>query len=229
MHLFPLPVLAAVSLLASAAPASASPQAEQAAAESCIGDGLIHAEVSRAVTRHVASLVAPADGAKLRDAARLTLPCGWRLDTQWVQAPILTDGTQQRQYLENNPFGFAVPLGFGKPVTRSYTMQSLATPYRLKLKDCAEQLGREGAAALPCSAFTSSIFATEADPAGGSRLFWHRREGAAWQRMREAAQIRAEVAMLSFIPVPDAPMGMVALYLRDGGHLYRVFLDVEFG
>lgn len=57
-----------------------------AAPAGCTGDGLVHAEVSRAVIRHVAGLVTPTlAGARLRKASSVALLCGFTLDTQRVQ------------------------------------------------------------------------------------------------------------------------------------------------
>lgn len=134
--------------------ASKSAQTTSAAEGSCTADGLIHAEVSRAVTGHVAGLVNPtSDGTRLREAARLTLPCGFTLDTRWVPHVILTDGTETRQYAENNPFGFAVPFGFSKRVTRPYTLRHLPEPYRLQAKASAQDLERPAETAPICSTF----------------------------------------------------------------------------
>ncbi|KHL24145.1 hypothetical protein PK98_15335 [Croceibacterium mercuriale] len=221
-----LPLLAG----ACAAPGVDRPPALPTVAARCSNDGLIHAEVSGAVSRHVAALVTPTlDGARLREAARLTLPCGFALDTRWLQHLIVTDGTETRQYVENNPFGFAVPFGFSERVSRPYTLRALPESYRLTPKTCAQDLGRPPEAGPLCSAFASSMMVAEAEPAGGHRLRHYRMRDSAWQPGFDAAVIGAEIAALYWITLPDAPGGTVTLYLRDAAGLYRVFLDVPQG
>ncbi|WP_347302645.1 hypothetical protein V5740_11645 [Croceibacterium sp. TMG7-5b_MA50] len=225
------PSLAPMFLLAGCMDATAIPPQTVEANTTCTRDGLVQAEVSTVISRYVATLVTPADSrATLRDAARLTLPCGFTLDARWFQHLIVTDGREVRQYRENNPFGFAVPLGFGQPVTRSYRLQPFDQPYRLKANDCAAELGKV-AVELPCGAFGGSLFAAEADPAGGWRLVHYRKDASGWHRMAEAGRLRVRVrpVQVAFIPVPDAPGGTVTLYLQDGEALYRVFLDVSYG
>ena len=92
--------------------------------DACTTDGLIRAEVNSDITKRVESVIHPLEkGVQVRDVAKLVLPCGFHIDGWFGWNLILTNGTDVRRYVENNPFGFAPAFEFGEKVAKPHTLQ----------------------------------------------------------------------------------------------------------
>jgi hypothetical protein len=88
----------------------------------CSQNGLVHADVGKEIEKQVkASIKTLEKGARLRDIAKLTLPCGFTLYYKFGGNLILTDGKEYRRYLENNPFGLCRHSVLGVRTTRLTT------------------------------------------------------------------------------------------------------------
>lgn len=199
---------------------------------SCSSDGLIHAEVGPEIDRHVTDVVRLLEkGARLREAARLDLPCGFRVDPHTGWNVVLTNGSEFRRYAENNPFGFAPAYGFGQAAAKPYTLSpSPVPPDKLSSDDCVARLkGMETDLQL-CSSFASrtALFATSRE-GPTTRLAHYVWRGDKPERDFDVADIAGHVESIFFLPPPDALGGTITILLSDDGGLYRVFLDTPRG
>jgi hypothetical protein len=195
---------------------------------SCTADGLIHAEVSPGIAAHVNdSVKALKQGIRIRDAVKLDLPCGFRLDPRSGWNLMLTNGTESRRYVENNAFGFAPAFGFGEKTTKSYTLNYRAVAAgELRPDGCIEMVKSLKADLQSCSSFGSStsFFGTTSD-GRTTRLAHYVVQGPQLREDFPVAEISAHVESIFFLPPPDAPGGTITLILADREGLYRVFLD----
>jgi hypothetical protein len=200
--------------------------------ETCTRDGLIHAEASPAITARVEDVVRLADkSSRIRDVARLTLPCGFRLDRRSGWNLVLTDGKELRAYLENNPFGFMPAFGFSGPAERSFTLRSQKlNAATLRDLNCTDGLARFAARLQLCTNFgsTTALFGVARQP-GKAELVHYVVQGGELKRDFKVADIDAKVEIIFFMPPPDAPGGTITLILRNRGALYRAFVDVSRG
>lgn len=211
------------------AEADASPHPD---AHPCTSDGLVHAEVSPAISEHVAeSIKLLVPGARLREVAKLALPCGFRLDPRNGWNLVLTNGAETRQYLENNPFGFAPAFGFSQQATKSYTLNyhSVAEA-ALRSDECKDRLKGIKSAPQLCSSFGNETSFFGARPDGrGTRIAHYVLHGSDIEEDFPVAEVQGHVESIFFLPPPDAPGGTITLVVSDREGTYRAFLDTPKG
>jgi hypothetical protein len=220
-------MIAPILLLAATSQTQAHPSPR-----SCTSDGLIHAEVSTDISQHVTqSITLLEPGARLRDIAKLILPCGFHLDARYGWNLILTNGAQTRRYLENNPFGFAPAFGFDEKTTRSYTLNYRpVADGELHAETCGDKLkGLKGAPQL-CSSFGSqtSFFGGTAEKRG-MRVAHFTTKDSTIREDFPVADVKGRVESIFFLPPPDAPGGTITLILSDREGTYRAYLDTPKG
>ncbi len=218
-----IPLLALAALMQVPIEAPAMSQA------SCTNDGLIHAEVSPAISAQVKDhITLVANGAQVRDVAKLVLPCGFHLDPRFGWNLILTNGKEFRRYRENNAFGFMPAFGFGEQNTRSYQLRyETIQESSVHVDSCSDQIKDASARLQLCSSFGSatSFFATS--PNGSETELAH--YVVQDSRVKEdfkVAEIDGSVESIFFLPPPDAPGGTITLIFRDEKAIYRLFVDV---
>lgn len=202
------------------------------AAPPCTTDGAIHAEVSSAITAHAAAAIRIAEpGARMRDAAKLTLPCGFRLDPRSGWQLVLTNGREVRAYRENNAFGFAPAFGFGETVARSYVLRGQAiAESEVADEQCMAWLKAVRSDIQRCSGFGSNaaFFGTSAANRD-TRLAHYRVQGSTLEADFPVATIAGHVDSLFFLALPDAAGGTITVVVSDGQGTYRAFLDTPKG
>jgi hypothetical protein len=226
-------VVASLAVFAVSSQGNAHPMKQRRLSQrSCTTDGLIHAEVSPLISQKIRDSVTLLEpGARVREAAKLTLPCGFHLDVRYGWNLVLTNGTEVRRYVENNVFGFAPAFGFSEQPPKSYTLNyRLAADGELHADSCGDRLkGIEGAPQL-CSSFGSetSFFGTKTHERGTrlSHFVWH---GAAIEEDFPLADIDGRVESIFFLPPPDAAGGTVTLILSDKEGTYRAYIDTPKG
>jgi hypothetical protein len=198
----------------------------------CTTDGLIYAKVSPAISRRVTNSITLLEpGARVREVAKLILPCGFRLEARYGWNLVLTNGTEVRRYLENNAFGFAPAFGFGEQAARSYTLNYRpVADGELHLDDCSDRLKHIERAPQLCSSFGSetSFFGAKTDRRG-TRIAHFVLHGSAIQEDFPLANVDGRVESIFFLPPPDAPGGTITLILTDKRGTYRAFLDTPKG
>jgi hypothetical protein len=210
-------------------PAGSTGRADQ---RRCTDDGLIHAEVSPDIARHVTDGIRTLEkGARLRDVAKLDLPCGFHIDPRFGWNLVLTNGAEIRRYAENNPFGFAPAFGFGEKAIRPYTLQyKVVAAADLHPDDCLDRLKSVKADLQLCSSFGSrtSLFGTAS---GGptTRLAHYVLRGSRFEEDFPVAEIAGHVESIFFLPPPDAAGGTITIILSDSQGTYRAYLDVPRG
>jgi len=198
----------------------------------CTRDGLIHAEVSAEITQRVQQAIRILlDGARVREASRLVLPCGFTLWNRFSASLVLQGQGEYRRYRENNPFGFMPAFGFGRSPAASYELHyETVAANDLHQDECGETVRSHALHLQICSSFgnASRMFGTSSD--GDATLLAHYVvSGSELNEDFRVAEIAWKVDSLFFIPPPDAPGGSITLVLEDHGNLYRVFLDVPRG
>jgi hypothetical protein len=198
----------------------------------CTRNGLIHAEVSPEITQRVQHAIRIVlNGARVREASQLVLPCGFSLWNRFSASLVLHGQQEYRRYRENNPFGFMPAFGFSRPQATSYELRyETVTANDLHQDECGETVRSHGLHLQMCSSFGSvtQIFGTSGD--GDSTLLAHYVvSGTELKEDFRVAEIAWKVDSLFFMPPPDAPGGSITLVLEDDGNLYRVFLDVPRG
>ncbi|MFL6725493.1 MAG: hypothetical protein ACJ8FS_03130 [Sphingomicrobium sp.] len=206
---------------------------EEAAGErACTADGLIHAEVSPTIAQQVTNSIRLLEpGARVREIAKLTMPCGFHLDPRYGWNLVLTNGTEVRRYTENNAFGFAPAFGFSDQATKSYTLNyRLAADGELHADSCGERLkGVKGGPQL-CSSFgsQSSFFGTMPNKRSTrlAHFVWH---GSVVEEDFPVADLGGRVESIFFLPPPDAPGGTITLILSGRRGTYRAYLDTPKG
>jgi hypothetical protein len=197
----------------------------------CTTDGLIHAEVSPEISQKVVGSIRLLEpGARVREAAKLTLPCGFHLDARYGSL-VLTNGIEVRRYIENNAFGFAPPFGFSQQATKSYTLNyRLAAVGELRSDGCGERLRGIKGARQSCSSFGSetSFFGTR-PYRGRNRVAHFVSRGTAITEDFPLADVDGRVESIFFLPVPDAPGGTITLIQSDAQGMFRTYIDTPKG
>ena len=198
----------------------------------CTTDGLIHADVTPEITKRVTGLIKPLEkGLRIREIAKLSLPCGYHLDPRYGWNLILANGTEIRRYMENTGFGFAPAFGFGDQAGKPYTLNyRLVAAGELHPDGCVERLATRKTGLLLCTGFGSdtSFFGAARDTAGTRLSHYVLRDGAL-QEDFAVADIGGTVESIFFLPPPDAPGGTITLILTDPHGTYRAFLDTPKG
>lgn len=199
----------------------------------CTTDGLIHAEESSAITKRVKeSIRLLEDGINVRGIAALTFPCGFHLDPRTGWNLILTNGTETRRYVENNPFGFSPPFGFGEKGGKPYTLNyKPVTDAELPSDHCVDQLRNLKNVVQRCSSSIGSggsIFGITTDDRR-ARISYYTLHDSKFSEDFRVAEVNAQVESMFFLPLPDARGGTITLILSDSEGVYRVFLDTQKG
>jgi hypothetical protein len=226
-----LPMLAVAASIA--CPAN-SWQREQAPASGrqCTADGLIHASVSPDITQHVNDAVRTlAKNSRIREVAKLDLPCGFHLDPRYGWSLVLTNGTEFRRYVENNPFGFAPAFGFSERTTKPYTLNyGPVAAGELRPADCVATLEGIKSDLKLCSSFGSSTCLFGTTSRGQTTLLAHYVvRGSRLEQDFQVAEISAHVESIFFLASPDTPGGTITLILSDRDGIYRAYLDTSSG
>jgi hypothetical protein len=195
---------------------------------SCATDGLIHAEVSAAISEHVTNAIQLLEpGARIRDVAKLGLPCSFRLDARSGWNLVLTNGKEARGYVENNAFGFAPAFGFGEQNEKSYTLNYRPIADGAPRSDDCRSV--KGAPQL-CSSFGSQTAFFGASPGqGGTRIAHYVVHGSEMAEDFPVAEVQGHVESIFFLPPPDAPGGTITIVMTDREGTYRAFLDTPKG
>jgi hypothetical protein len=234
-----LVVLAAALIAASSLGHAQGAEGKTAVSARCTSDELVHVQVNPAITKEIKNSIQLLEpGAQLREAAKLILPCGFRVDPRYGWNLFVTNGKEIRRYLENNPIGFAPAFGFGREVTNSYTL-SYRVVSRGELRDngCTDRLKGLSAAPQLCSgAFgaypnrRNTLIAHYGvyEPPKTRVTHWIMRE-----RLIEpgfvVAAVEGQVESMFFLPPPDAPGGTITLIFKRHGGTFRVYLDTPSG
>jgi hypothetical protein len=198
----------------------------------CTTDGLIHAQVSQAITKRVTnSITLLQAGARVRDVAKLNLPCGFRLEARSGWNLVLTNGREIRRYKENNAFGFAPAFGFDEQNTKSYTLNYEAVSNaELRVDACSEELKSIEPAVQLCSSFGSRTAFFGASSGRRGNLIAHYVVGGSLPKEDFAvAEIHGKLESIFFLPPPDAPGGTITLIMTDQQGTYRAFVDTTKG
>ena len=233
-------VAASMAFIAAASQTHAqSPRQKHAQQRRCTSDGLVHAEVSPAITKEVKdSIVLLEPGAQVREPAKLILPCGFQIDPRFGWNLMLTNGTEIRRYRENNAVGFAPAFGFQPEASQSYTLNyHTVSESELHGDKCGERLkGLAGAPQLCSGGFGtypdehSTLIAHFSlyEPPTTRVTHWVMRDRFITPGFIVAA-VQGRVESIFFLPPPDAPGGTITLIIRRRGETFRAYLDTPKG
>ncbi|MES2096314.1 MAG: hypothetical protein V4459_06110 [Pseudomonadota bacterium] len=198
----------------------------------CTTNGLVHGEVSAEITQRVTSSITLLDKyARLRDVAKLTLPCGFTIEGRWTANLFLTNGIETRRYFENNSFGFSLPYGPGDQAGGAFDLKYEAVDVKaLWPTGCPDALKSYAADFQLCASFGSdkSFFGVSAR--GDHHLLAHYLVGPSGLKEDfKVAETLPAIKTIFFLPPPDADGGTITLIMEDRGELYRAFIDVSHG
>lgn len=198
----------------------------------CTNDQLVHASVSPTITSYIKDSIVPLQkGIKIRDIAKLTLPCGFKTDGRSGWSLVLTNGSEVRRYIENNSFGFAPAFGFSDPVEKSYTMKyEDISGDKTQIDSCLDTISHIRSNLKLCSSFgnANSFFGIDLGT-HASHLGHYVVQGNAITEDFSLANIDKIVDNIYFIPPPDASGGTITLIVNDGQNWYRAYVDTPRG
>lgn len=198
----------------------------------CTTDQLVHASVGSNITSRIKNSIVPLQkGIQVRDIAMLTLPCGFKIDDRSGWSLFLTNGSEVRRYIENNPFGFAPAFGFSDPIEKSYTMKYEDIPReKIQTDSCINTIASISSSLKLCSSFGNeeSFFGIERSDHTSHLGHYLVLDGAIIEDF-PLANINKDVDSVYFIPPPDASGGTITLIVTDGRNRYRAYVDTPRG